>query len=185
MICQDSRLNVWFSFEHLKNFLRFNLTRVTHSDLHFREAYNPSKMTPGHSWLRKCICKERLRTENATFWAPSIFQKLWALDLRFVDPVGSPSDLWFFIQTYTKMNTIKKTKWISITIMQTWFTFQRCLESLKKTPWSQLPPKVHLRRKVKYWKCRFLSALHFPEIEGCRLESFRLYRFSLKSVIFD
>ena len=145
----------------------------------------PPKWPPGHSWLRKCSCEERLRIENATFWAPSIFQKLWALDLRFVDPVGSPSDLWFCIKTYTKMNKIKETKWISIKIMQTWFTFQRCLESLKKTPWSQLPPKVHLRRKVKYWKCRFLSALHFPEIEGCRLESFRLCRFSFKSVIFD
>ena len=27
------------------------------------------------------------------------------------------------------------------------------------TPWSQLAPKVHLRRKVKYWKCHFLSDL--------------------------
>ena len=67
--------------------------------------------------------------------------------------------------------------------MQTWFTFQRCLESLKKTFWSQLAPKVHLRRKVKYWKCRFLSALHFPEIKGSRFETSRLLRFSVKSLI--
>ena len=65
-------------------------------------------MPPGHSWLQKCICEERLRTENATFWAPSIFQKLWALDLRFVDPVGSPSDLWFCIKTFTKSIKSKK-----------------------------------------------------------------------------
>ena len=38
MICQAYRSFVWFSFEHLMNFLRFNLARVTHSDLHFREA---------------------------------------------------------------------------------------------------------------------------------------------------
>ena len=46
------------------------------------------------------------------------------------------------------------------------------------TPWSQLAPKVHLRRKVNYWKCHFLSALHFPEIQGSRSEIFRLHRFS-------
>ena len=49
------------------------------------------------------------------------------------------------------------------------------------TPWSQLAPKVHLRRKVKYWKCHFLSALHFPEIQGSRSETFRLHRFSFTS----
>ena len=47
--------------------------------------------------------------------------------------------------------------------------------------WSQLAPKVHLRRKVKYWKCHFLSALHFPEIQGSRSETFRLHRFSFTS----
>ena len=49
------------------------------------------------------------------------------------------------------------------------------------TPWSQLALKVHLRRKVKYWKCHFLNALHFPEIEGSRFETFRLHRFSFTS----
>ena len=49
------------------------------------------------------------------------------------------------------------------------------------TPWSQLALKVHLRRKVKYWKCHFLSALHFPEIQGSRSETFRLHRFSFTS----
>ena len=49
------------------------------------------------------------------------------------------------------------------------------------TPWSQLAPKVHLRRKVKYQKCHFLSALHFPEIQGSRFEIFRLHRFSFTS----
>ena len=38
MICQDYRSFVWFSFEHLMNFLRIKLACVTHSDLHFREA---------------------------------------------------------------------------------------------------------------------------------------------------
>ena len=49
------------------------------------------------------------------------------------------------------------------------------------TPWSQLAPKVHLRRKVKYWKCYFLSALYFSEIQGSRSETFRLHRFSFTS----
>ena len=48
-------------------------------------------------------------------------------------------------------------------------------------PWSQLALKVHLRRKVKYWKCHFLNALHFPEIQGSRSETFRLHRFSFTS----
>ena len=30
---------------------------------------------------------------------------------------------------------------------------------------------LHLRRKVKYWKCHFLNALHFPEIKGSRFET--------------
>ena len=42
-------------------------------------------------------------------------------------------------------------------------------------------PKVHLRRKVKYWKCHFLSAVHFPEIQGSRSETFRFHRFSFTS----
>ena len=49
------------------------------------------------------------------------------------------------------------------------------------TPWSQLAPKVHLRRKVKYWKCHFPSALHFPEVQGSRSETFRLHKFSFTS----
>ena len=52
------------------------------------------------------------------------------------------------------------------------------------TPWSQLAPKVHLRREVKYWKlfkCHSPSALHFPEMQGSRSETFRLHRFSFAS----
>ena len=61
------------------------------------------------------------------------------------------------------------------------FAFQRRWTSINMTPWSQLAPKVHLRRKVKYSKCHFLSALHFPEIQGSRSETFRLHRFSFTS----
>ena len=50
-----------------------------------------------------------------------------------------------------------------------------------RVPWSQLAPKVHLRRKVKYWKCHFLSALHFPKNPGSRSDTFRLHRFSFTS----
>ena len=45
------------------------------------------------------------------------------------------------------------------------------LKSLQMTPWTHLAPKVHLRVKVLYWKCHFLSALHFPEIRGSRFET--------------
>ena len=57
-------------------------------------------------------------------------------------------------------------------------------KSLQMTSWAHLAPKVHLQVKVKYWKCHFLSALHFPEIEGSRCRTSRLQRLSLKSVIF-
>ena len=70
-----------------------------------------------------------------------------------------------------------KTPWFSSPCE--WFRFacQRSLKSFKMTPWPRLPPKVHLRRKVKNWTCHFLSALHFPEIEGSRFEICRLCRF--------
>ena len=45
------------------------------------------------------------------------------------------------------------------------------LQSLPNDPWTHLAPKVHLRVKVLYWKCHFLSALHFPEIRGSRFET--------------
>ena len=143
-------------------------------------------MAPWSQLAPKVHLRRKVTYRKCNFLNALHFTEMWALDLRFVDPVGSISDLWFCIKTYTKINKIKETKWISIKIMQTWFTFQRCLESLRKTPWSQLAPKVHLRRKVKYWKCRFLSALHFPEIEGSRFrtKSSRIQRLSLKSVIF-
>ena len=53
-------------------------------------------------------------------------------------------------------------------------------------PWKWPPghswlQKMHLRRKVKCWKCHLLSALHFPEIQGSRSETFRLHRFSFTS----
>ena len=53
--------------------------------------------------------------------------------------------------------------------------------SIKMTPWSQFVLTVHLRRKVKYWKCHSPSALHVPEIQGSRSETFRLHRFSFTS----
>ena len=72
---------------------------------------------------------------------------------------------------------VLKTPWFSSPCE--WFRFacQRSLKSFKMISWSRLPPKVHLRRKVKYWTCDFLSALHFPEIEGSRFETCRLCRF--------
>ena len=88
------------------------------------------------------------------------------------------------------MNAIKKMKSLDVLLKTPWFSspcewfrfaFQRNLKSFKMTPWSRLPPKVHLRRKVKYWKCHFLSALHFPEIQGSRSETFRPHRFSFTS----
>ena len=67
------------------------------------------------------------------------------------------------------------------------WTIQICVsDKLKippKDPWAHLAPKVHLQVKVKYWKCNFLSALHFPEIEGSRFGTSRLQRLSLKSLI--
>ena len=80
------------------------------------------------------------------------------------------------------LDVLLKSPWFSSPCEWFRFAFQRSLKSFKMTPWSRLPPKVHLRRKVKYWKCHFLSALHFPEIEGSRFETCRLCRFSFKSV---
>ena len=75
------------------------------------------------------------------------------------------------------LDVLWKTRWFSSPCEWFRFAFQRSLKSFKMTPWPRLPPKVHLRRKVKYWKCHFLSALHFPEIEGSRFETCRLCRF--------
>ena len=87
-------------------------------------------------------------------------------------------------KTMKSFDVLLKTPWFSSPCEWFRFAFQRSLKSFKMTPWSQLAPKVHLRRKVKYWKCHFLSALHFPEIEGSRFRTSRLQRLSLKSVIF-
>ena len=75
------------------------------------------------------------------------------------------------------LDVFLKTPWFSSPCE--WFRFacQRSLKSFKMTPWPRLPPKVHLQRKVKYWKCHFLNALHFPEIEGSRFETCRVCRF--------
>ena len=51
------------------------------------------------------------------------------------------------------------------------------------TPWAHLAPKVHLRVKVKYGKCHFLSTLRFPEIDGFGFEISGLWRFLLESLI--
>ena len=53
----------------------------------------PQKRPPGHSWLRKCICEERLSTENVAFSAPSIFRKLKVPDWRVSDSIDSRSNL--------------------------------------------------------------------------------------------
>ena len=82
---------------------------------------------------------------------------------------------WTPLKTTKSLEVLLKTPWFSSPCE--WFAFQRNLKSFKMTPWPRLPPKVHLRRKVKYWKCHFLSALHFPEIEGSRFETCRLCRF--------
>ena len=80
------------------------------------------------------------------------------------------------------LDVFLKTPWFSSPCEWFRFAFQRSLKSFKMTSWSRLPPKVHLRRKVKYLKYHFLSALHFPEIEGSRFETRRLCRFSFTSV---
>ena len=80
------------------------------------------------------------------------------------------------------LDVLSKTQWFSSPCEWFRFAFQRNLKSFKMTPWPRLPPKVHLQWKVKYWKCPFLSALHFPEIEGSRFEICRLCRFSFKSL---
>ena len=59
--------------------------------------------------------------------------------------------------------------------------FRDAEHTSKWHPGHSWAPKVHLRRKVKYWKCHSPSALHFPEIQGSRSETFRLHRFSFTS----
>ena len=80
-------------------------------------------------------------------------------------------------KTMTSLDVLLKTPWFSSPCEWFRFAFQTNLKSFKMTPWPRLPPKVHLRRRVKYWKCHFLSALHFPEIEGSRFETCRVCRF--------
>ena len=84
---------------------------------------------------------------------------------------------WTPLKTMKSLDVLLKTPWFSSPCEWFRFAFQRNLKSFKMTPWPRLPPKVHLRRKVKYWKCHFLSALHFPEIESSRFETCRLCRF--------
>ena len=57
---------------------------------------------PGHSWLQKCICEERLSIENVTFWAPCIFQKFRVPDLRLSDSIDSHLHLIAYPQTVCK-----------------------------------------------------------------------------------
>ena len=71
------------------------LVHVSENKLAFQRSLESLKVTPGHIWLRKCICEERLSTENVTFWAPSIFQKLRVPDWRVSDSTDSRSNLWF------------------------------------------------------------------------------------------
>ena len=78
------------------------------SDLHVREASNPSKWHPDYSCLQKCICEERLSTENISFGAPSIFQELRVPDVRLSDSVDSRSNLWVSIQIQWKSTEINQ-----------------------------------------------------------------------------
>ena len=90
--------NEWF----VKILVQICNFRVSDSDLHFRDAEHPSKWPPGHSWLQKCICEERLSIENVTFWAPCIFQKFRVPDLRLSDSIDSRSHLIPYPQTVCK-----------------------------------------------------------------------------------
>ena len=80
-------------------------------------------------------------------------------------------------KTMRSLDVLLKTPWFSSPCE--WFRFacQRNLKSFKMTSWPRLPSKVHLRRKVKYWTCHFLSVLHFPEIEGSGFDTCRLCEF--------
>ena len=80
-------------------------------------------------------------------------------------------------KTMNSLDVFLKIPWFSSPCESFRFACQRSLKSFKMTSWPRLPPKVHLRRKVTYWTCHFLSALHFPEIEGSRFETCRLCRF--------
>ena len=95
--------------------------------------------------------------------------------------INTDRNRWKRLKTMKDFYVLLKTTWFSSPCEWFRFAFQRRWTSIKMTPWSQLAPKVHLRRKVKYWKCHFLSALHFPEIQGSRSETFRLHRFSFTS----
>ena len=49
---------------------------MSDSDLHFRDAEHPSTWPPGHSWLQKCICEERLSIEKCYFLSVLHFSEI-------------------------------------------------------------------------------------------------------------
>ena len=87
------------------------LVRASDSDLHVREAQNPSQWLPGHGCLRKCICEERLSIEHVTFWASFILQKLTFPYLRFADSVDSFEILGFPLKNNQHQRTSIKNRW--------------------------------------------------------------------------
>ena len=135
-------------------------------------------------FLLKIIDFHRLSMKSSKFkWKTDEFLRLvskykWTsnhvqrISTKFYDNYSSVGQY-----TSTSMNTITRMKSLDVLLKTPWFSgpcgwfrfaIQRSLKSFQTIPWSRLPPKVHLRRKVKYWKCHGLSALHFPEIEGSR-----------------
>ena len=118
-------------------------------------------------------------------WKHNQFQRT---SMKFYEKYSNVAQYWSksmnaMKKTMKSLDVLLKTPWFSSPCEWFRFAFQRNLKSFKMNPWSRLPPKVHLRRKVKYWKCHFLSALHFPEIVGSRFEICRPCRFSFRSVI--
>ena len=87
-------------------------------------------------------------------------------------------NLWFSFENQWFFKDDRANLWISFEKLMNFSpgcVMQVCVadgfKSLQMTTWTQLAPKMHLRVKVMYWKCHFLSALHFPEIRGSRFET--------------
>ena len=134
----------------------------------FQRSLESHKRPPGHSWLRKCICEERLSAENVTFWAPSIVQKLKVPDWRVSDSVDSHSNLWFSINKSMKnrrksinnrwkpMNRWKAMKIKEILDPQTVYKGSRCQH--------QYTQEVSMGCRLQAAGCR-------PQAAGCKLQA--------------
>ena len=134
----------------------------------FQRSLESLENPPGHIWLRKYICEERLSTENVAFWAPSIFQKLRVPDWRVSDSIDSRSNLWFSINMSMKnrrksinnrwkpMNRWKSMKIKEILDPQTIYKRSRCQH--------QYTQKVSMGCRLQAAGCR-------PQVAGCKLEA--------------